>query len=865
MVLRPQAFKVLECLVQKAPGIVSREELLETVWGHNALSVSGISQAIREIRRTLGDDASEPAILATRHGRGYQVIVEVSLESAAQSTNPEPDQGLDEFQPGSSRKPISPVLSLSVLVIIGLTITSSWLGLREMLISDQRSHSAADRAFAERSLPRHPEAFSLFLNGQVFASQRAWPRAFESLQQALELEPGSLSVRLALIKAYMQAGFDHKAASLAEHSLIRQKSFSRREELELAALRARLAGRWPEALRSLDSLSVFFADDLEYLYDLIDLQLGIRPASEARQTLDRLRALLAVESPGVRYWLTASKVHRRMGHWSEASVAAEFAIKAAGTEDLAAMRAHAFLARAESLLAMGESSAGREMLRRAVAGMRSVHDPRGHADALVVMAELDERQGRDEEAARWMEQSCTIYRGLQHRAGLAKCDYLNGQARLVDDDHLIASRLFENSAQQFIEAGTLSQAAAAWLGLSDVQLQAGNICEAQASHRSAERLVHQIGDRQGLAMSQIALGKLLVHQQQAVPARKAFEQALMVFDALGDRRGQAVASARLASVLEAGGEFEAAVTLNERAIALYRQLGNHRQLAGALYEAALSSQRRGHLRQALDRLVEASSIFEAQRAVDPLAAALIAIARIEIERADAAAAATAIERVSAFELQDPLRIASLETAAGELALLEWRLDEAQRRFRTARTLRADAGFQSGVLSSDLDLARLAIEQQEAGKAEALARGVLEAYDRSAPVEDRAAAVLILASSLVEQGRLAEAREQLAIARSLQFEEHDNRLNLEFQMLNSMARAVDDIRAHLASVRDRAREKDYHLIAMEAEMALAEYMLDSGDRSSAFELVSTVRSSAHAAGVFCVVERADRLRVPINAP
>jgi DNA-binding winged helix-turn-helix (wHTH) protein len=88
LALRPQAFSVLVFLLERAPATVSRDELLKGVWGHTALSSSGVSQAIREIRRTLGDDANDPKILATRHGCGYQLIAPVQIRSDDSESEP---------------------------------------------------------------------------------------------------------------------------------------------------------------------------------------------------------------------------------------------------------------------------------------------------------------------------------------------------------------------------------------------------------------------------------------------------------------------------------------------------------------------------------------------------------------------------------------------------------------------------------------------------------------------------------------------------------------------------------------------------------------------------------------------------------
>ncbi|MBY6203506.1 tetratricopeptide repeat protein [Halomonas denitrificans] len=75
--LRDHALRVLILLVERAPATVSRDDILDHVWGHQALSDSSIAQVVRDIRNALGDSARRPALVATRYGRGYQFVGEV--------------------------------------------------------------------------------------------------------------------------------------------------------------------------------------------------------------------------------------------------------------------------------------------------------------------------------------------------------------------------------------------------------------------------------------------------------------------------------------------------------------------------------------------------------------------------------------------------------------------------------------------------------------------------------------------------------------------------------------------------------------------------------------------------------------------
>jgi len=87
--LRDHALLVLKYLIERAPEVVTRDEILEHVWGHQALSESSIAQVIRDIRTALGDSARSPTHLATRYGRGYQFVGDVQVVE----TTPEAARG----------------------------------------------------------------------------------------------------------------------------------------------------------------------------------------------------------------------------------------------------------------------------------------------------------------------------------------------------------------------------------------------------------------------------------------------------------------------------------------------------------------------------------------------------------------------------------------------------------------------------------------------------------------------------------------------------------------------------------------------------------------------------------------------------
>jgi len=67
-------FQLLSLLVERRGQLVTREEILERVWGKGVFvdSENSVNTAVRKIRRALNDDADEPRFIITVPARGYR-------------------------------------------------------------------------------------------------------------------------------------------------------------------------------------------------------------------------------------------------------------------------------------------------------------------------------------------------------------------------------------------------------------------------------------------------------------------------------------------------------------------------------------------------------------------------------------------------------------------------------------------------------------------------------------------------------------------------------------------------------------------------------------------------------------------------
>ncbi len=78
LTLTSRAFGVLEYLMLHAPEVISRDRLLDEVWGWSfAVGTRAVDVRITELRKALGDDPGDPRYIETVVGQGYCFVGEL--------------------------------------------------------------------------------------------------------------------------------------------------------------------------------------------------------------------------------------------------------------------------------------------------------------------------------------------------------------------------------------------------------------------------------------------------------------------------------------------------------------------------------------------------------------------------------------------------------------------------------------------------------------------------------------------------------------------------------------------------------------------------------------------------------------------
>src|SRR5277367_3186486 len=81
--LTPKAFDVLLVLAQNPNRLVTKEELLQAVWGDSCVEEGNLTQYISHLRKALDDDSEDTRLIVTIARKGYQFTARVTVAEAA--------------------------------------------------------------------------------------------------------------------------------------------------------------------------------------------------------------------------------------------------------------------------------------------------------------------------------------------------------------------------------------------------------------------------------------------------------------------------------------------------------------------------------------------------------------------------------------------------------------------------------------------------------------------------------------------------------------------------------------------------------------------------------------------------------------
>ncbi|HSN87727.1 MAG TPA: tetratricopeptide repeat protein [Thermoanaerobaculia bacterium] len=815
--LRPQAFRMLEVLVESAPKILSQEELLDRVWGVEHLSPASVKQAVSEVRQALGDDPAKPRIIETVHRRGYRFIATLEkVEPPVPSESPEPPRK-DELDtrpmamsgilarveppppapppPARRRLPVSllvPLLAgLAVVVFLGRALSDR--------VAQPETAAEAAAKPARLASPRPAVAILGFRNLSAHPRD-AWISS--ALGEILHFEltaPGRLRLipaeNVSRMRRELGLGEDGgSTASLAgigrnlgTHLVVTGSYLvSRSEEGEKIRIQLMV-----QDVRTAETIA--WARETGSREELLDLA-----TAAARGILGSLlegpgaappeAAALAANAESLRLWSDAVARLRVRD-----AMAALPLLQKAETMDPDNPFIHGSLAAAWSLLGFdaraGSAAARAQGLAKALPEeIRLGIEARAHEvrdewkEASARYAELwrrypdnldyglglaaAQKQAGDTEAA--LATVGTLRQlpapdGEDPRIDLAEADavwQLGDFARTRDITGRAVETARQRGATLLVAEGRVVRGwAFRRLGSPDAAL---------ADFQAARALYEKTGDRGAAAGARAAEATMLQSLGRTAEARRAYEEVIAVHHEMGDRSREAKTLNNYAALVGGIGDLEAAVDLLGRSLAIKREIEDLQGSATTLVNLGNFLGSRGDVRGARQHLEEAIGISRHLGDAHGTALALRGISRIHAREGHFAAGRAALEEAIGLSRQsgDAEGHAQAELALAELEKKAGRLDESRRHYERALDAFRRNGDAAYVATLVLDLAEIDLQQ---GRIDAARAGYRKGLELARGVENpslEAHARFGLAEIAARHGEIAVARPEYEKALAL---------------------------------------------------------------------------------------------------
>ena len=76
--LAPKALDTLLALIERRDRVLTKDELLELIWGDTVVEEGGLTRNISVLRKALGETPDDHRFIVTVPGRGYRFVAEVA-------------------------------------------------------------------------------------------------------------------------------------------------------------------------------------------------------------------------------------------------------------------------------------------------------------------------------------------------------------------------------------------------------------------------------------------------------------------------------------------------------------------------------------------------------------------------------------------------------------------------------------------------------------------------------------------------------------------------------------------------------------------------------------------------------------------
>jgi eukaryotic-like serine/threonine-protein kinase len=521
----------------------------------------------------------------------------------------------------------------------------------------------ADQAGVLASLPLDHEAARFYALGIAKLREFDALAAKDLLQQACAADPKFSLAHAMLARAWGQLGYEQKRKEEARKALDLSVDLPRTDHLQVEGDYYSSVPDFDKASSAYRALFELFPDSVEYGLQIANVQNAAGHATQALETIARLRRLPPPASQDARIDITEA----RIGGANVNSLALlENAESKASRQGQKLLFASARLEQCREIVYGEHPEQGTASCQDAYKTYQAAGNRLQASYALGFVADLEATLGHIAQAKAIDQQALAILEGLGENLKTGKI--LNNMAILYTNEGDLArgEQLYREALFHFQRAGDKGNTATALSNIGDIAYLRGNLPAAEKAYKQSIDIVASVdGGNPSYDLYRTADVELIEGH-----VAEAHEFATKAVEAAGDRPDRASAIAELGDVLLAEGDLAGARRQYQSALSIRQAQGRAGDAADVQASLAQEAIEEGHPEQgeALVRLALAQYEKEKQgpsaaSAYTVLSRAVLMQAKIEEAREDVQRAAELIRSTPEPGLHLPLAIQAARVAA----------------------------------------------------------------------------------------------------------------------------------------------------------------------------------------------------------
>jgi DNA-binding winged helix-turn-helix (wHTH) protein/tetratricopeptide (TPR) repeat protein len=893
--LTPKVVETLILLVENRGRVVSKDELMKTLWPDSFVEESNLSQNIFVLRKALGDSQDKRYIL-TVPGRGYQFTGEVHEVGDHQ------EEALVVESRSRAEVLVTQTETHSAWVWIGITIISATLFGAGLLSyrARHRDNSVKNSSTPASSVKLRRSVAILDFRNLTHRPDDEWLSTALAEMLRTDLAAGD-QLRMVPGDQISQAGHDAlptSSAMLSKESLLRLRTNLETDYVALGDYTVLGEGSQSQVrldfrLQDTNAGEVIVQDSVRGkesdLFSLI-LQAGsqmrehLTVARTSTEQEEQVRASLPANPKAARLYAEGLAKLREF----EAKIAVDLLGQAVAADSKSA-QAHAALglawqalgyalkAKDETQKALALSKNLRSEDQLAIEGQyrRFNHEwPRAieiyktltdlYTDNIIYFLQLAQTQ---QDAGMGKDGIATIQSARKLPPPLGddpRLDIIEAQT-LIDlsefkQAQAITTTAIEKAKQQharlvLAQALRSDSSASLWQGEND---------RARADVAEAKVLFAAAGDLRSSAGAVYMGGRIAYEEGKFEEARKHYAEALVVYRQVGNPQLIGRATEMIGNVDYDEGKLIEGKHEYERALVMYREINSRIDITSALGNLANTADALGDLANAEKMQQEVLSLFREINDQRGAGSTLANLGNVQEEEGKLAEAEKNFQL--SLELNRKINYKSgVSYPLVGLADVAYRRDDLKAAHDWAQqglSLREEIKASNEAEYSRFQLAQITLEQGQTVEAEKLAAEAVHNLEKADVPEISATANAMLAIALLANGKVTEAR--AAAQRGLTLAAKTPEAPPGFDTLYAAARVdmaegkLSEAKNKLTSVMAQANKNGYLPYEFDVRLALAEIALKSGPTATAKTQLQSLEKDARNKGFLLIARKAAAL-------